>query len=155
MGHALDVKDAIALTQSSGVRGTDVFLSVALTSLPGTCAFVVDHPVANPRNTSVISLNIQFAGAATTGTFPVSASGATPGTVNAFFSTYDATCTMTQAPATGGSVTIASIAGGTFRGTYSVGFGADTLAGSFTAPTCGLPDGGLGAAGDGGGPACL
>jgi hypothetical protein len=159
-GHGLTVKDSVGLVETDARSGATQ-LTIALTDLAGTCAFVEANPTANPKNTGVVSMNVLFAsGGVAPGTYQVGGTApsadagvsATP-TVTASFLMLDGMCVASEAFATGGSMTLSTVSGGIYSGTFSLSFGGDMLSGSFNAASCAFPDAGT-QAGDGG-PACL
>jgi hypothetical protein len=61
----------------------------------------------------------------------------------AFFTSYDSTCTSTELKGTAGSITITDVTATTVKGSYDVTFGkSGSLSGSFDVDYCAPPDSG-------------
>jgi hypothetical protein len=158
-GASLSIASAFSFQgTSSGVTQ----LTVVLTDLANACQFVQSNPGSNKANATYLVIDV-LSGSSTGGPAPITAgttypvptadAGGQTAIANAAFQKTDAQCASTVAgAATGGSVTITSIADSAAQGTFSLTFAAGTLQGSFDAPTCVEPDAGSG--GDGGHP-CL
>jgi hypothetical protein len=98
-------------------------VTVVLTDAAGACSDLVQNAVTRSSSALVITL-------------PAAASGATYASAEVQFAVFDASCNSPAGESGTGSVTITAASATSVSGTFSLTLNADSVTGSFVAPTC-------------------
>ena len=116
LGKTFAAADAASYSGGGGV-------TVVLSDAPGVCSEVETNGV-KPGSSALVF------------TLPAAASGTTYAAVEVQFAEFDGTCNSPAGESGSGSVTITPATASSLSGTFSFTLNADSITGSFVAPTC-------------------
>jgi hypothetical protein len=142
-GVTVQSSDALFGVPGGSTSGT----VLAITSIGAACSKVTTGTSFKGPATALSIELVQNGGAVTSpGTFPELSSA--QGSTSAFagsFDSWDASCSDTTTPISGGTVTITAVSASSLTGSFDLTLGNDHITGSFNAPNCaGLATSGTG-----------
>lgn len=150
VADAYSSEDIFTSPNPDGTVDTTYTVSIVLESFAGICAWrSTVGGDDTKKNSSNVFLNVLSGGApVTAGTYafaPAAGGALAIGEVVFLGSvqSLDGDCEGESIDATDGSITVASVDGGVYVGTYSLTFPSGTVTGSFSASDCPAGDGGM------------